>query len=412
MSNMVKCKSCNVVINELLAFISNKIHLLDEQSLRRICVTAFSESDIVTAKRLLFESVSRSSELKKRKCDGKSNRDLDDVIGLMKDCRVDEIPIFVARDLHKLPPVLFNHLDATKVLKDLAELRMIVNEFATKNELDAVKSDLENLKKSSLVNNYQENINFKRGACLVDSFNCHSGPMGMPFISKESEVSPHIEKTSKYVNLNECDQRGDSPYKAGTRAICDAQTVEVPTSADSECAGAGEGRAPQVPPAVADTGMTPEPVRAITIGPGHTGASSGEKQKRVSYSDTARGDTFKSPVLKDEWVKVQRKRLKNRFMGHQGKAIVSSDTKFRAADIRVPLYIYNVSKEVSVCDIVGYIKSKSNITVTLDKVTMKMEKDYDAYKVFVPKLKIGIFLKDDFWPDGIAYRRFVNFKKN
>lgn len=61
------------------------------------------------------------------------------------------------------------------------------------------------------------------------------------------------------------------------------------------------------------------------------------------------------------------------------------------------------------CDIETYIKDKTNLNVNLEKINMKLPKDYDVYKVFVPKSKTEVFLEDDFWPEGVAYRRFVDF---
>lgn len=72
--------------------------------------------------------------------------------------------------------------------------------------------------------------------------------------------------------------------------------------------------------------------------------------------------------------------------------------------------IYNVAKEVSLCDIQNYIASKTDIMVQLEKMNMKVPKLYDAYKILVPKNKLKTFLNDDFWPEGVAYRRFVNFR--
>lgn len=42
---------------------------------------------------------------------------------------------------------------------------------------------------------------------------------------------------------------------------------------------------------------------------------------------------------------------------------------------------------------------------------MKHEKDYNAYKVFVPKHKLSVFLDDKLWPEGITFRRFIEFRK-
>lgn len=109
-SKVLKCPSCNIVINEVLAFIDNKKDVMDDESLVNICVSAFSESDIETAKNLLFDSVptkKRKIVRKKdnRKKDGKSLKELDDIICLLRDTHSEDIPLFTARALEKLPPV-------------------------------------------------------------------------------------------------------------------------------------------------------------------------------------------------------------------------------------------------------------------------------------------------------------------
>lgn len=198
MSNFVKCSSCNIVINEVLAFICNKIDVMDEESISRICVTAFSDSEIVSAKNLLFESISTEKRKRLRKRQGKTARNIEDIICLLKETDPEDIPIFVARELQKLPPVLFDHVDVTRLLKDLLKMRSdidrITNEYVTVKQLDALKLDVENLKTVSIVNNFQREedrfcgVNMVRGAGLLKSFNYDSGPMGLPHMCSNNSL--------------------------------------------------------------------------------------------------------------------------------------------------------------------------------------------------------------------------------
>lgn len=55
--NVVKCMSCNVVICELLAYVQNKINVMDEESIVKLCKSAYTVDEIVVAKNLLFESL-------------------------------------------------------------------------------------------------------------------------------------------------------------------------------------------------------------------------------------------------------------------------------------------------------------------------------------------------------------------
>lgn len=96
-------------------------------------------------------------------------------------------------------------------------------------------------------------------------------------------------------------------------------------------------------------------------------------------------------------------------MGQKGRASTAPDVKFKAAVIKVPVFISNVCKETSEQDIMSYIKDKTKEEVSLKKIKMKSDRKYNAYKLFVSKDKLDLFLNDEFWPDGITFRRFVHF---
>lgn len=81
-SNVVKCVSCNIVINEVLAFIQNKHNVMDDVSLVRICLTGFSVEAVEQAKKLLYESVDGGEKYISRRKD-KAERDVEDIIRLI-----------------------------------------------------------------------------------------------------------------------------------------------------------------------------------------------------------------------------------------------------------------------------------------------------------------------------------------
>lgn len=116
----------------------------------------------------------------------------------------------------------------------------------------------------------------------------------------------------------------------------------------------------------------------------------------------------------EKWTLVQRKknRLRNRFVGNTGTAIVPSDNNFKAASTLVPIYVYNVSKETSENDIKSYLLKKTSLEIKLEKINMKSNRNYNGFIVFVPKQKYGMFMTEDFWPDGVLYRRFVDYNRN
>ncbi|VVD05240.1 unnamed protein product [Leptidea sinapis] len=134
---------------------------MDEQNISRICVTSFSESDIVTAKNLLFDSVSSAKRKKTRRRDGKSARNIDDIIRLIKESDSEELPTFATRDLHKLPPILFDHVDPTQLLKQLLRLKKEINDlksnYVTKEHFDILKCYVYNVKSTQAA---EKTVNF------------------------------------------------------------------------------------------------------------------------------------------------------------------------------------------------------------------------------------------------------------
>lgn len=140
-SSTLKCSSCNVVICELLAFIQNKQDVMDEKGLVTLCLSSFSAEEIDYAKTLLFTAVSQRKIIRKNK--KKSYKDLYDVIAVFKENNPDDLPIFVAKDLQKLPPLTFDHIDASRLLKDIlvikSEIQNIKDTYATQQLVHNIK---------------------------------------------------------------------------------------------------------------------------------------------------------------------------------------------------------------------------------------------------------------------------------
>lgn len=193
-STTVKCSSCNVVVNELLAFLWNVLDFMDEESIQQLCTTSFSSEDITKAKKLLFESMPSTKKVPNRRKDGKNKmcKELDDIICLMKSTCSDVFPVFVAKDLHKIPPVSFDHVDATRILKDILALQNRINaldlaleeKYVTVERFEALEQHIENMQQASLINHspVEVNVNRRRGAYLLhDSFTMDSGPIGLQY---------------------------------------------------------------------------------------------------------------------------------------------------------------------------------------------------------------------------------------
>lgn len=75
------------------------------------------------------------------------------------------------------------------------------------------------------------------------------------------------------------------------------------------------------------------------------------------------------------------------------------------------MFIYNVNKSTTENDIDTHVYSKTEIKVLPQKIRMKVDRGYDAYKILVPKNKLNVFLSEDFWPEGVLFRRYMNFSR-
>lgn len=459
-SNVLKCSECNVVINELLAFIQNKVEIMSDESIVNLCSTAFAEEDIVRAKNLLFDSVKTAERNIVRRKD-KGHKNIQDMVSIMRRIHPDEIPIFVARDLHKLPPVTFDHIDCTRLLKDLIILRKdiesVKGEYVTRIEYDLLKKEFLNLKEASLVNNFEGGnyINMNRGGCLRVSHafdTKDSGPYGILDVSKK-EISMRMTSSPIPREYNKetmalesmtvvesgkivCDKQQHSiapspssariPPVASSRTSPSRKNVEASTAVSNgtaispvqtvvqsnthECEGVGECvvcRHVEASTMVSNNNEAPAHQEPLIVSEIHS------TQCKQTFADKLKESVeWKQTQPNEDWVTVQRKRLRNRFVGMTGKAVTNPAGKFKAAVLNVPLYIDYVDKNASVSDICQYIFENTQIRVELENIPSKRIKHYNSFKVMVPRHKLAIFMDRNLWPDGIIFRRFVNFNRD
>lgn len=105
-----------------------------------------------------------------RKGKGKEDRLVYDMLNLLKAAEPDKLPVFVARDLDKLPNLTMDHPDVSKLLKDIsllqADLMKIKSSYVTTEQLELAKKECMNSKNPSPPFSAVK-INMKRGAFLT-----------------------------------------------------------------------------------------------------------------------------------------------------------------------------------------------------------------------------------------------------
>lgn len=178
---LLKSSQSNIVINELLCFVQNILDVMDEESAVKLCASSFSSKEIGTAKHLLFKSLSTiARNVAKR--NNKDHKKLRDIIYVFKNTDSDITPIFVAKELLKLPPITSDCVDVTKLLKNIVVLKSEVNnlkkidlptlrtdvdaiskDYVSIKQLEELHSDIDNMKKVSSVHKFNRNIKYQYG---------------------------------------------------------------------------------------------------------------------------------------------------------------------------------------------------------------------------------------------------------
>lgn len=411
-AKIVKCANCEVVISELLTFIQNKIEVMDEVSLQRICATSFSAEEITEAKVLLFESIPTTARKVTRKGGGKAQRDIEDMICLFKESEPDVIPIFVARNLNKLPPVTFDYVDASKLLKDIvmlrAEITSLRNSCATVEQMSQIKNDLDNLRSASLVNNFGY-VNNKRGAYLLNDSMCDSGPMG--FLPQARDESFQYESSFTVRNDNK------NPLKKlpsnAQNVINTAQKVEptaigsdstdVPILMTSHDTGLRVGMDAQLTDSMHRSPLS----TASACDKGHVTLDNSNNVVMNHMDGEHSVNKQKRKEKENEWKVVEKKKKNRSYTNKTGCA--NNAKNFKAADSKVPILITNVHRETKEQDIINHIKENTGEQVSLIKLSQRIERGYYSFKFFVPKYKLNLFLEESLWPKGIIFRRFIHY---
>ena len=122
------------IINEVLCFIMNKWGCIDVDVLTRLCLV-MSDNEIEAAKDIIFSHLHDKNDttaFKKRrhatKGEGKSKKEknLGDIFCLLEEKGDKALPDFVAFDLGKLPPITFDSVDVSVLLRKIDNLECSV----------------------------------------------------------------------------------------------------------------------------------------------------------------------------------------------------------------------------------------------------------------------------------------------
>ena len=124
------------IINEVLCFIMNKWGCIDVDVLTRLCLN-MNDKEIEAAKDVIFNHLHdknddtkfktrRNRQIAKPDSKSKKEKNLADIFCLLEEKGDKNLPDFVALDLGKLPPITYDSMDVTVLLRKIDNLECSV----------------------------------------------------------------------------------------------------------------------------------------------------------------------------------------------------------------------------------------------------------------------------------------------
>ena len=117
----------NIVVNELLGFLSNKVRSMTYDSLMKLCMDFYDEETVISAKSTLLKHVvfPENDDKRKRRIGGnKKATSIKDILNVFLELTLEDVPLFVANNLHNLPPLSMDNFDMSRVIRDMEVIKL------------------------------------------------------------------------------------------------------------------------------------------------------------------------------------------------------------------------------------------------------------------------------------------------
>ena len=337
---------CKTVINELLCFIQNKCQVMDELSLVQICSSWYNEEEIENAKTFLCEITGNRKTI--RKGDKKAASNISDILKLIKES--ENLPKFVAGDLNRLPPVTFDHLDVSSLLKTLACIR---------NEMQIFKDETRHVI-SKLEGEITELRQQRAPASVAGQYSFAS----LPSAPSLSERPLQVQNADVTVI-----ERAVTPLKQTTvlnfrQAVLSKQAQPIPSN---------------------------ENISENVGNDGFIQVSRGRKRQRIeNYTVPRQVATYQS----------------------KNKRGTNTTSTLKAAEQKIPIYVSRFANECTEEDIKNYFTENGHTIYGIETLNQRKNTDFKSFKVVVAKKDLESVLKEEFWPESIVFRIYKQGKND
>ncbi|KAI5634168.1 hypothetical protein NE865_13124 [Phthorimaea operculella] len=350
-----KCPSCRLIINELLAFLQSRMDVMSEKSLIDICANHNTVEEITTAKNLLFENVTTNLRQINRKSD-KKRKDIQDIVTVLKEVNPKTAPIFVARDLHRLPPVNFDHVDASSLLKNINDLRneidIIKKSYTTKHDIGDIKNEIINMITRENPTSIQ--------------------------LTRELDPQTPVQKTTF--------QHAVGDLSPGTNMSGPAGFIHTPIQETDNLRHQNNNK--------------------IVSSSAHKQIGAKSTTVPLPKLETPNSKETPQRIVEEGFHLVENKK-KRKITNIRGAGINTNATlKVSASTAAIDIYVSGFDKSVPVSDLKEYLNEIENSVISVELLPERDGIDFSAFKIKVPREKAKVILNPNIWPVGITVGKY------
>lgn len=384
-----------LIINELLCFVQCKIHVIDVISLTQICESNFKLLDIEEAAKVLAEAGGIRTS---RRGEGRSKRLLQDIIAVFQEKDTTALPTFVAKDLHRLPPVYFDHIDATSLLKDILiikqDLLRIKTDYVTTASIAELQEKTAELQ--TAVSNLQPDKEHQERTSLGRS---------EQLINQDKSKS---EKLNNFVQYPQKEGKRKQRHRRSSNSTVAAATSRAPPAGRGKPAWeVNEIKANQLTRSLSSDVTAPcsrsrsndrsacDRLNSTLINCNNTNID------ETIVNQDSDNNSFETVVNKKKQHRKTRK-----IVNQQGKAALTSNV-IKVAPRLSYLFVTRFRVNTTAENIIDFIKESGNQVINVEKIEQFHQSNFSSFKITIEQTQESIFMSEEFWPAGIEYRRYT-----
>ena len=183
------------IVNEVLCYIQNKMDSEAKEAIVKLASQFFKYEDIITAKKLLYETVPVTGRrLIIHRGDDKARQEVTDIYYHFHAGDLDEVPIFLAMDITMLPVLSGNSNDMTAILRKIevmqTQISTLMEAQKTTSELISAQVCTEQLPESKTNDKSHEHVDNPKSIVMHGDVNTESS-------SQETKNDHEQRNTSK-----------------------------------------------------------------------------------------------------------------------------------------------------------------------------------------------------------------------